>query len=109
MGQVQSVQEATIGGDSAEASSRHATQAEESRAATAAGEDHSAATSARQEASPGDAVEPPRGPLLIPDLQATPSKTTHPVEMGDIAVKVASGRHAARKVRDTLEAIDVIG
>ncbi|KAH8041486.1 hypothetical protein HPB51_016931 [Rhipicephalus microplus] len=96
---MESVEEATIGGDSAEAPARHATQAEDSRAATAAGEDHSAATSARREASPGDAVEPPRAPLLIPDLQETPSKTADPVEMGDIAVNVASGRHAARKAK----------
>ncbi|KAL1423748.1 hypothetical protein MTO96_020812 [Rhipicephalus appendiculatus] len=99
MGQVQSVEEATIGGDSAEAAARRATQAEDSHVATAADEHLPVATSTRQEVSPGDAVEPPSAPAQISDLEETPSKTAlqPPVEMGDIAVKAGSGRRAARK------------
>lgn len=101
MGQVQSVEEATIGSESAEAAPRCTTQAEESRVTTADDGGPATATSTREESPTDGAAEPLSAPTQVPDVQAqeTPSKTAFPppVEMGDIAAKAGSGRRVARK------------
>ncbi|XP_065281600.2 uncharacterized protein [Dermacentor albipictus] len=99
MGQVQTVDEAAIGGDSAEATARSTTQAEDCRVLTAADEEPAATTSTRREEAPPDAAaDPPPGPAEPSAEPEATSKTALPsrVEMGDVAAKARSGRRAAR-------------
>ncbi|XP_054929504.1 uncharacterized protein [Dermacentor andersoni] len=92
MGQVQTVDEAAIGGDSAEATARSTTQAEDSRVPTATDEEPAATTSTRPEEAPADAeADLPPGPAELSAEPEATSKTALPprVEMADVAAKAA--------------------
>lgn len=99
---IKTVDEAAIDGDSAEATARTTTQAEDSRVPTAADEEPPATTSTLPEEAPPDAAaDPSPGPTELSTVQEpeATSKTAlpPPVETGDVAAKASSGRRAARK------------